>query len=177
MTASPPNMARVFVCVCMCGCVCYSYIIYLYKQRCYEGIIHCVMGVSSEYCFYHQQILNTSTFSNICFKQWWATKIANKLLLISLKRIFLQQCILWWLLLLYFRDILLLETGFLAILVAPLNLFGWRSVWYHQHDHITFWLVKWLLFRLMFASGIVKLTSNCPTWWGLTGRWQHSMWQ
>ncbi|KAK2154133.1 hypothetical protein LSH36_275g00015 [Paralvinella palmiformis] len=65
-------------------------------------------------------------------------------------------------------DILLLETGFLAILVAPLNLFGWRSVWYHQHDHITFWLVKWLLFRLMFASGIVKLTSNCPTWWGLT---------
>jgi len=25
-----------------------------------------------------------------------------------------------------------------------------------------------LLFRLMFASGVVKLTSMCPTWWGLT---------
>lgn len=39
-----------------------------------------------------------------------------------------------------------------------------------QHDGIMMWLVKWLLFRLMFASGIVKLTSQCPTWWGLTGQ-------
>ena len=29
-------------------------------------------------------------------------------------------------------------------------------------------LVRWLLFRMMFASGVVKLTSQCPTWWGLT---------
>lgn len=36
------------------------------------------------------------------------------------------------------------------------------------HDSISLWLVKWLLFRLMFASGVVKLTSGCPTWWGLT---------
>ena len=35
-------------------------------------------------------------------------------------------------------------------------------------DSISLWLVKWLLFRLMFASGVVKLTSRCPTWWGLT---------
>ena len=25
----------------------------------------------------------------------------------------------------------------------------------------------------MFASGVVKLTSNCPTWWGLTGLNHH----
>lgn len=31
-----------------------------------------------------------------------------------------------------------------------------------------FWLVRFLLFRLMFAAGVVKLTSQCPTWWGLT---------
>lgn len=37
------------------------------------------------------------------------------------------------------------------------------------HDGLPFWLVRWLLFRLMFASGVVKLTSRCPTWWGLTG--------
>ena len=36
------------------------------------------------------------------------------------------------------------------------------------HTGVTMWLVKWLLFRLMFASGVVKLTSHCPTWWGLT---------
>lgn len=66
------------------------------------------------------------------------------------------------------RDNLLLETGFLCILVAPLTLIrGSRGV--REHDRVTFWLIRWLLFRLMFASGVVKLTSRCPTWWGLTG--------
>ena len=37
-----------------------------------------------------------------------------------------------------------------------------------SHDGLTLWLVRWLLFRLMFASGVVKLTSQCPTWWELT---------
>ncbi|KAG9337305.1 hypothetical protein JZ751_028873 [Albula glossodonta] len=59
-------------------------------------------------------------------------------------------------------DNLLLEMGFLAILVAPLSLFRSKSSSKH-HDSITFWLVRWLLFRLMFASGVVKLTSRCPT--------------
>lgn len=74
------------------------------------------------------------------------------------------------------RDSLLLETGFLAVLVAPL-----RQPSHHKqppqgglagaspHEGLPFWLVRWLLFRLMFASGVVKLTSRCPTWWGLTG--------
>ena len=76
--------------------------------------------------------------------------------------------------LLYFtRDILLLEAGFLTILVAPFNIQlprKFRMPIYHEHDTIVLWLVKWLLFRLMFASGVVKLTSGCPTWWGLTGK-------
>ena len=32
----------------------------------------------------------------------------------------------------------------------------------------TIWLVRWLVFRLMFESGIVKLTSQDPTWWHLS---------
>jgi len=68
------------------------------------------------------------------------------------------------------RDILLLEVGFLSIVIAPVM---WlpvsRDRWFHQHDNITMWLVKWLLFRLMFSSCVVKLQSGCPTWWGLTG--------
>ncbi|NXF42273.1 LMF2 factor, partial [Nyctibius bracteatus] len=67
------------------------------------------------------------------------------------------------------RDSLLLEAGFLAVLVAPLRLLTCRSPAWRPHDGVTFWLVRWLLFRLMFASGVVKLTSRCPTWWGLTG--------
>jgi len=68
-------------------------------------------------------------------------------------------------------DILLLETGFLAIICAPM--------WPNNHktslswDKITLYLVRWLLFRMMFASGVVKLTSGCPTWWGLTAMPTH----
>ncbi|XP_053108807.1 lipase maturation factor 2 [Hemicordylus capensis] len=75
---------------------------------------------------------------------------------------------------LYFQwDSLLLETGFLAVLVAPLHLLKWRLTAWRAHDGVTFWLVRWLLFRLMFASGVVKLTSRCPTWWGLTALTYH----
>ncbi|XP_067936495.1 lipase maturation factor 2-like [Watersipora subatra] len=63
-------------------------------------------------------------------------------------------------------DILLLEAGFLAIIIAPLQLLGLPLK--HRHDKMSMWLVKWLLFRLMFASGVVKLKSGCHTWWGLT---------
>ncbi|KAF4023088.1 hypothetical protein G4228_014841 [Cervus hanglu yarkandensis] len=74
------------------------------------------------------------------------------------------------------RDSLLLETGFLAVLVAPLGLPPnhkqapqGRPGRVSPHEGLPFWLVRWLLFRLMFASGVVKLTSRCPAWWGLTG--------
>ncbi|KAM5334157.1 lipase maturation factor 2 isoform 1-T1 [Glossophaga mutica] len=82
---------------------------------------------------------------------------------------------------LYFQwDSLLLETGFLAVLVAPL----WHPPHHKQppqgglagalpHEALPFWLVRWLLFRLMFASGVVKLTSRCPAWWGLTALTYH----
>jgi len=68
-------------------------------------------------------------------------------------------------------DILLLETGFLAMICAPM--------WPNNHktslpwDKITMYLVRWLLFRMMFASGVVKLTSGCATWWGLTAMPTH----
>jgi predicted DCC family thiol-disulfide oxidoreductase YuxK len=59
-------------------------------------------------------------------------------------------------------DWLLLETGFLAIFVAPLQ---WRL----RPDNpppwrISVFLLRWLLFRLMFLSGAVKLLSRDLTW-------------
>jgi len=70
---------------------------------------------------------------------------------------------------LYLRDILLLEAGVIAILLAP-----WfpnqGSLASKPKDLTTIWMVKWLLFRLMFQSGVVKLQSGCPAWWGLTGK-------
>uniref|UniRef100_A0A8I3W7C1 Lipase maturation factor n=1 Tax=Callithrix jacchus TaxID=9483 RepID=A0A8I3W7C1_CALJA len=82
---------------------------------------------------------------------------------------------------LYFQwDSLLLETGFLAVLVAPLRPASHRKqapqgrrAGALPHEGLPFWLVRWLLFRLMFASGVVKLTSRCPAWWGLTALTYH----
>uniref|UniRef100_A0A1B6DGU2 Lipase maturation factor n=1 Tax=Clastoptera arizonana TaxID=38151 RepID=A0A1B6DGU2_9HEMI len=68
-------------------------------------------------------------------------------------------------------DILLLEAGFLCVLLSPLRYKPGtkrRPSPAAPSDHVTFWLVRWLIFRLMFSSGIVKLTSGCPSWWGLT---------
>lgn len=64
-------------------------------------------------------------------------------------------------------DILLLEAGFLAIFLC-----GWqlRSNIAKEKEPagVMIWLYKWLLFRLIFTSGVVKLASGDPTWSNLT---------
>jgi predicted DCC family thiol-disulfide oxidoreductase YuxK len=54
----------------------------------------------------------------------------------------------------YQWDYLLLETGFLAIFLG--------------YSRSVVWLFRWLLFRLLFFSGVVKLLSGDATWRGLT---------
>ncbi|XP_053680167.1 lipase maturation factor 2-like [Anopheles nili] len=66
-------------------------------------------------------------------------------------------------------DHLLLEAGFLCILLAPARLSDAR----HPMEDIALLLLKWLVFRFMFASGSVKLASGCPLWWSLDGLKQH----
>ncbi|KAK0138610.1 Lipase maturation factor 2 [Merluccius polli] len=64
-------------------------------------------------------------------------------------------------------DNLLLEAGFLAILIAPLNLL-WCQVSSRRHDPMTFWLTRWLFFRLTFGSGVAKLAGHSAPWWNLS---------
>ncbi|KAG7275315.1 hypothetical protein CRUP_015253 [Coryphaenoides rupestris] len=61
-------------------------------------------------------------------------------------------------------DDLLLEAGFLAILVAPLCC----QALPRRHDPMTFWLTRWLLFRLTFGSGVAKLAGHSAPWWNLS---------
>ncbi len=56
-------------------------------------------------------------------------------------------------------DILLLETGFLAMFVAPFVIRS-RFLKDRHPPRLAIWLIWWLLFRLMFESGAVKLTWN-----------------
>ena len=67
----------------------------------------------------------------------------------------------------YQWDALLLETGFFALFVAPA---GWLDRLRDAAPPMrgAVWLLLWLLFRLMVASGAVKLSSGDPTWANLT---------
>jgi predicted DCC family thiol-disulfide oxidoreductase YuxK/uncharacterized membrane protein YphA (DoxX/SURF4 family) len=64
-------------------------------------------------------------------------------------------------------DALLLETGFLAIFFAPLQLWE-RPSRQTRPPALVLWLLRWLLFRLMFESGCVKLMSGDTSWWNFT---------
>ncbi|CAH0546015.1 unnamed protein product [Brassicogethes aeneus] len=65
-------------------------------------------------------------------------------------------------------DDFLLEAGFVALLVAPLLPGKRKGSKGSFSDAISFWLVKWLLFRFLLTCGLSKLLSGCPKWWGLT---------
>jgi hypothetical protein len=60
-------------------------------------------------------------------------------------------------------DALLLETGLLAIFFAPLHIFPSRAK-ASPPSRAMLWLLRWLLFRLMFESGVVKLASHDLNW-------------
>jgi predicted DCC family thiol-disulfide oxidoreductase YuxK len=64
-------------------------------------------------------------------------------------------------------DTLLLETGLLAILLAPFKLLP-RFERATEPSQKVLWLLRLLLFRLMFSSGAAKLLSGDPTWRRLT---------
>ncbi len=71
-------------------------------------------------------------------------------------------------------DALLLETGFLGIFLAPWQFLAWpwkislaKLQWTANRIKppvLFIWLLRWLLFRLMFESGLVKLASGDQTW-------------
>ncbi len=70
-------------------------------------------------------------------------------------------------------DILLLETGVLAVLYAPA---AWRSPLGRdapEPSAVVRWLVWGLAFKLTFLSGATKLLSGDATWWGLTALEYH----
>jgi predicted DCC family thiol-disulfide oxidoreductase YuxK len=61
-------------------------------------------------------------------------------------------------------DVFLLETGFLALILSFAPKPG-------------IWLLRWLLFRFMFMSGVVKLASGDPNWRGLSALTYHFLTQ
>jgi predicted DCC family thiol-disulfide oxidoreductase YuxK len=64
-------------------------------------------------------------------------------------------------------DNLLLEVGFLSVFFAPLQ---WWPRFSRESppSRLVLWLLRILLFKLMFSSGCVKLASGDPNWRNLT---------
>jgi predicted DCC family thiol-disulfide oxidoreductase YuxK len=70
-------------------------------------------------------------------------------------------------------DVLLLETGFLSIFLAPWRLWPRELMWWpgsataataYPVSRTGLFLLKFLLFKLMLMSGVVKLTSGDDSW-------------
>ena len=82
-------------------------------------------------------------------------------------------------------DILLLETGYLtALCFAPwqslrLNDVGsvddnnQKQIGCKESDTLGAWPLRFLLFKLMLMSGVVKIQADCPTWKNLTALEYH----
>ncbi|HEV8017355.1 MAG TPA: lipase maturation factor family protein [Steroidobacteraceae bacterium] len=64
----------------------------------------------------------------------------------------------------YQWDVFLLETGFAALLMSFATTPG-------------IWLLRWLLFRFMLMSGVVKLLSGDANWWNLSALSYHFLTQ
>ena len=64
----------------------------------------------------------------------------------------------------YQWDTFLLEGGFLALLLSFATTPG-------------VWVLRWLLFRFLFMSGMVKLLSGDPNWWNLSALSYHFLTQ
>lgn len=66
-------------------------------------------------------------------------------------------------------DILLLETGWLvALCYAP-----WTELRPKGPTTLGAWPLRFLLFKLMYMSGVVKIQADCPTWRNLTALEYH----
>ena len=72
----------------------------------------------------------------------------------------------------YQWDLLLLEAGFLAIFLAPWEFFS-RFPPATSPPIVILWLFWWLLFRLMFSSGVMKLYHGDFFWRKLTALSHH----
>ena len=68
-------------------------------------------------------------------------------------------------------DILLLETGFLSLFLAPWRWWSWRTA--ATPATLAVFGLRWLLFRLMLMSGLVKLASGDAAWLGFSALYYH----
>jgi hypothetical protein len=98
--------------------------------------------------------------------------VAPRLALAGLFALYLSLVSAGGIFLSYQWDVLLLETGLLAVLVAPGGLLAFRRGGAPPHP-LAIWLPRCLLAKLAFMSGAVKLLSGDPSWRDLSALSYH----
>ncbi|MNK07416.1 hypothetical protein D3C87_253300 [compost metagenome] len=108
--------------------------------------------------------LTAATLALLGFSQTWMFLLCWIIYLsfVSCGQIFLS----------YQWDSLLLELGFLGLFFAPFN-FEWLTDSFHVLPPLVLALTWFLLFKLMFLSGLVKLTHKDVSWKNLTALSYH----
>jgi len=66
----------------------------------------------------------------------------------------------------FHSDLILLEVGFITILLAPLLPTSRMSQ--YDHDHMTFFLIKWLTFRYFVTNVLNVYLDNDDAWYKMT---------
>lgn len=99
-------------------------------------------------------------------------RIAPALMLLVIWICYLSLTVAGQIFLNYQWDVLLIETVFLAIFLAPWQLRP-RLADEPPPPRAIIWLFRLLLFRLVFSSGVVKLTSGDTSWRSLTALKYH----
>ena len=59
-------------------------------------------------------------------------------------------------------DLLLLESGFLAVLFSPWRNFDLSNITFSQYT--VYYLLRFLMFRISFMNGVGKILSGCQIW-------------
>jgi len=101
-----------------------------------------------------------------------ACDVAAEVALITLWVLYLSLFSVCRLFLSYQWDVLLLETGFLAMFLRPSGILP-RFPPATGPSQLVICLFWWLLFRLMFSSGVVKIRSGDYSWRKLTALCHH----
>lgn len=98
--------------------------------------------------------------------------VAPRVVLLALWALYLSLTVVGWDFLGFQWDNLLLETGLLAVFVAPRGLWP-RDRWREPPSRTGLLLLHFLLFKLMFLSGITKLLWEDRTWADLSALSYH----
>lgn len=92
--------------------------------------------------------------------------LANSLTFGALWYVYYSICSLGQGFMSFHSDLLLLEVGFITILIAPLLPSSKLS--HSDHDHLTFFLLKWITFRYFVGNVLNVYLDNDNAWYNMT---------